>query len=40
VIFPDTEPKPYRVWGWLQGRRFRYFPTGTPRFQMPDDGDI
>jgi hypothetical protein len=40
VIFPDTEPKPYRVWGWLQGRRFRYFPTGTPRFQMPDDGSI
>lgn len=39
VIFPDTKPKPYRVWGWLQGRRFRYFPTGAPRFPKPEELD-
>jgi hypothetical protein len=36
VIFPDTEPMPYRKWGWLQGKRVRYFPTGPPRFPVPD----
>jgi hypothetical protein len=36
IMFPDTEPRPYRFWGWLQGRRVRYFPTGPPRFPLPD----
>jgi hypothetical protein len=37
VMFPDVEPKPYRFWGWLQGQRVRYFPTGEPRFKQPDE---
>jgi hypothetical protein len=36
IMFPETEPRPYRFWGWLQGRRVRYFPTGPPRFPLPD----
>jgi hypothetical protein len=37
VMFPDVEPKPYRFWGWLQGQRVRYFPTGEPRFKQPEE---
>jgi hypothetical protein len=33
----DVEPKPYRFWGYLQGQRVRYFPTGEPRFRAPED---
>jgi hypothetical protein len=32
VIFPDTEPRPYGHWGYLQGQRVRYFPDHPPRF--------
>jgi hypothetical protein len=39
VMFPDVEPKPYRFWGWLQGQRVRYFPTGEPRFKQPEEAD-
>lgn len=38
VMFPSTEPTPYREWGYLQGQRVRYFRTGTPRFLAPDAG--
>lgn len=37
VMSPDLKPKPYRFWGWLQGQRVRYFPTGEPRFRAPED---
>jgi hypothetical protein len=37
VMFGDVEPKPYRFWGYLQGQRVRYFPTGEPRFRAPED---
>lgn len=37
VMFPDVQPKPYRFWGWLQGQRVRYFPTGEPRFKQPEE---
>lgn len=36
VLHPDVKPRPYRLWGWLQGTRVRYFPTGEPRFKAPD----
>jgi hypothetical protein len=36
VMFPETKPVPYRVWGYLQGRRVRYIPTHPPRFQKPE----
>ena len=35
VIFPDTQPIPYRQWGRLQGARVRYFPESPPRFRRP-----
>jgi hypothetical protein len=35
VLFPEVEPLPYRVWGWMQNQRVRYFPTGPPRFRTP-----
>ncbi len=38
VMFPDNEPQPYRVWGYLQDQRVRYFPhrsDGGPRFVGP-----
>jgi len=36
TLFPTTEPRPYRRWGWLQDKRVRYFPRGTtPRFHEP-----
>lgn len=38
VLFPDTEPRPYRRWGWLQDKRVRYFPrTASPRFRAPEE---
>lgn len=37
VIFPDTEPAPYSVWGYLQGQRVRYFTSGPPRFVRPTE---
>jgi len=35
VIFPDTKPRPYSVWGHLQGQRVRYVPKNAPRFRGP-----
>jgi hypothetical protein len=35
VIFGDVKPMPYNRWGWLQGQRVRYFPSGPPRFPTP-----
>jgi len=40
VIFPDNEPQPYRVWGYLQDQRVRYFMNHDnegPRFTRPDE---
>jgi len=37
VMSPELKPKPYRFWGWLQGQRVRYFPSGEPRFKAPED---
>jgi hypothetical protein len=37
VIFGDVKPRPYYRWGGLQGQRVRYFPTGQPRFRMPEE---
>ncbi|MDH5671675.1 MAG: hypothetical protein OEZ06_05960 [Myxococcales bacterium] len=37
VLNPDVKPRPYRFWGWMQGRRVRYFPEGPPRFEAPED---
>jgi hypothetical protein len=37
VIFGDVTPMPYQRWGWLQGQRVRYFPSGPPRFRTPED---
>lgn len=41
VIFPDNAPQPYRVWGYLQDQRVRYFPdrddAGGPRFVRPPE---
>lgn len=38
VVFPTTEPRPYRRWGWLQDKRVRYFPRGTSaRFHAPGE---
>jgi hypothetical protein len=37
VIFSDVVPMPYQRWGWLQGQRVRYFPSGPPRFRTPED---
>lgn len=35
VIFADTQPVPYGVWGWLQNQRVRYIPQSAPRFRAP-----
>jgi hypothetical protein len=35
VLWPDNPPMPYGRWGFLQGRRVRYFPSGPPRFARP-----
>jgi hypothetical protein len=37
VIFGDVAPMPYQRWGWMQGQRVRYFPSGPPRFRTPED---
>jgi hypothetical protein len=37
VLFADVRPMPYQRWGWLQGQRVRYFPSGPPRFRTPED---
>jgi hypothetical protein len=37
VMFADVAPMPYQRWGFLQGQRVRYFPSGPPRFRTPDD---
>ena len=41
VIFGDNEPQPYRVWGYLQDQRVRYFMNREgddgPRFTRPDE---
>jgi hypothetical protein len=37
VMFPEVEPMPYQRWGFLQGQRVRYFPSGPPRFRTPED---
>ncbi|GAB4110523.1 MAG: hypothetical protein OHK0013_46410 [Sandaracinaceae bacterium] len=36
VLWPDNEPLPYSRWGYLQGQRVRYFPSGPPRFVRPE----
>ena len=36
-MFPEVEPMPYQRWGFLQGQRVRYFPSGPPRFRTPED---
>ncbi len=38
VIFPETKPRPYRVWGYLQGRRVRYVPQHPPTFRKTGAG--
>ncbi len=35
TLFPDTKPRPYGVWGYLQGQRVRYIPQNPPRFHAP-----
>ena len=39
VLFEDNTPQPYRVWGYLQDQRVRYFPNREggegPRFARP-----
>jgi hypothetical protein len=36
VLFPEVEPAPYRVWGWMQDQRVRYFRgPGPARFGTP-----
>jgi hypothetical protein len=37
VMFREVVPMPYQRWGWLQGQRVRYFPSGPPRFRTPED---
>ncbi|MCB9591513.1 MAG: hypothetical protein H6719_02165 [Sandaracinaceae bacterium] len=39
VLFPDNEPQPYRVWGYLQDQRVRYRTEHEdgPRFVRPPD---
>jgi len=40
VLFPDNEPQPYHVWGYLQDQRVRYFPDEGPhRFKRPEPGE-
>ncbi|MFK7989348.1 MAG: hypothetical protein AB8I08_25240 [Sandaracinaceae bacterium] len=43
VMFPDNEPRPYRVWAFMQDRRVRYFPNRDPeerpRFLRPGDAE-
>ena len=42
LMFPDNEPQPYRVWGYLQDQRVRYFPNrdgDRPRFVRPGMDD-
>lgn len=36
VLHPEVKPTPYRVWGWQQDQRVRYFPQGAPRFPTPE----
>lgn len=36
VLHPEVKPMPYRVWGWQQDQRVRYFPQGAPRFPTPE----
>ncbi len=41
TLFPQTEPRPYRRWGWLQDKRVRYFPRGNaPRFHAPGEEEV
>jgi hypothetical protein len=37
TVFNEVKPKPYQYWGWLQGQRVRYFPSGPPRFPTPEE---
>jgi hypothetical protein len=37
VMFPEVKPMPYQRWGFLQGQRVRYFPSGPPRFPAPPE---
>ena len=43
VMFPDNEPRPYRVWAYMQDRRVRYFHhregDSRPRFTRPEEED-
>ena len=40
VLFPDTVPAPYSVWGYLQNQRVRYHRTeGPARFERPVPGE-
>jgi hypothetical protein len=40
VMFPETEPAPYSVWGYLQNQRVRYRrEEGPARFERPVPGE-
>lgn len=40
VLFPETTPAPYSVWGYLQNQRVRYHRTeGPARFDRPIPGE-
>jgi len=39
VLFPETEPAPYSVWGYLQNLRVRYLREGPGRFERPVPGE-